>query len=84
MVGPSDAVLLPQVILSLTLSRFLVNKESFVDPAGRTHTHRVLVRAVVPVFLSQEMPVKKARSFLIRALAEALRTGHFLQVGDSY
>ncbi|CAB9502962.1 Zinc finger, DHHC-type containing [Seminavis robusta] len=56
--------------------------ESYSDPGGRTHIQRVLVRAVVPVFLTKGITNKKARSFLIRALADALRKGYFLQVGE--
>ena len=78
-----DVALFLSVSSSPSQSRvFHDTLDSFVDPRGRRHIHRVLVRAVVPVFVSQGITTKKARSFLIGVLAEALRQGRFLKASD--
>ena len=54
----------------------------YVDPDGRSHVHRLLVKAAVPVFITNNVTSKKARSFVIKALAAALRQGYFLRVSE--
>jgi len=56
--------------------------ESYLDAGGRSNVQRLLVRAVVPVFHSKGIMAKKARSFVIKALAAALKRGYFLQIAE--
>lgn len=64
-----------------TTTAFL--QESYVDAVGRSNVQRLLVRAVVPIFHnSKGISAKKARSFIIKALAAALRKGYFLQIAE--
>jgi hypothetical protein len=44
---------------------------------------RLLVRASVPLFLSNGMTTGKARKEILAALAEAMQNGYFQQVAGS-
>jgi len=56
--------------------------ESYLDSDGRGNVQRLLVKAAVPIFHTSNITPKKARSFVIKALAAALRQGYFLKIAE--
>ena len=57
--------------------------ESYVDAGGRSNVRRLLVRAVVPLSHDANgLSPRKTRSFVIKALAAALRKGYFVEIAE--